>query len=180
MVKVPWAAWAGYESATEEARGMIVKYIGYNGGTFDIKFDREVGSAPLKGISWAQLFGETPVVRDVMLTLQMPLGSTSALFAKPGSRPPASADCWDMRLGAWVMCTGEVVDAQTRQQLNQLRVSDAGRNAVHRASAHRARARGRDTESPWLIPAGNIDVWRRPTPEQLPSPGTHSLIRPHI
>ena len=51
MVKVPWAAWAGYESATEEARGMIVKYIGYNGGAFDIKFCPEVGSTQLlKGI----------------------------------------------------------------------------------------------------------------------------------
>ena len=115
MIMVPYAAWAGYENATEQAHGMIVEYIGYHGGTFDIKFGPEVGSAPLKGVSWAQLFGEAPVVRDVMLKLQIPSGSTSALFAKPSSRPLASADCWDMRLGEWVMCTGEVVNAQTRQ-----------------------------------------------------------------
>ena len=79
-------------------------------------------------------------------------------FNLSGSRPPASAVCWDMRLGVWVMCTGAVVvGAQTRQQaqLNQLRASDAVRNAVHRASAHRARARGEGPESPWLIPTGN-------------------------
>ena len=176
------------QRATEQARGMIVKHSGYNGGAFDIKFGPEVGSKPLKGVSWAQLFGETPVVRDVMLTLQMPHGPSSALFMKPGSRPPASADCWDMRLGEWVMCTGEVVNAQMRQQRNQTsnqtlqqrRVLDPVRNAGHRASANRARARGADSESPWLIPAGNIDVWRRSTPEQLPSPGTYSLIRLHI
>ena len=60
------------ENATEQARGMIVKYISYHGGTFDIKFGPEVGSAPLRGVSWAQLFGEAPVVSDVMLTLQIP------------------------------------------------------------------------------------------------------------
>lgn len=140
MIMVPYAAWTGYENATEQARGMIVKYIGYHGGTFEIKFGPEVGSAPLKGVSWAQLFGEAPVVRDVMLTLQIPSGSTSALFAKPSFRPLASADCWDMRLGKWVKCTGEVVNAQTRQQRNQTssqtrqqhRVSDAVRNAERR------------------------------------------------
>ena len=36
--------WAGYESAIEQARGMIVKYIGYNGGAFKIKFGPEVAS----------------------------------------------------------------------------------------------------------------------------------------
>ena len=160
MIMVPYAAWAGYENATEQAHGMIVKYIGYHGGTFDIKFGPEVGSVPLRGVSWApKLFG-----------------------------PLASADCWDMRLGEWVMCTEEVVSAQTRQQRNQTsnqtrqqhRVSDAVRNAGHRASAHQTRARGTSSESSWLIPAGNIDVWRRSTPEQLPSPGTYSLIRLHI
>ena len=70
FVAVPWAAWAGFETSTDVARGMITKYDGRGGGRFDITFGPEVGSAPLKGVSWAQLFGEAPIARDAVLTLQ--------------------------------------------------------------------------------------------------------------
>ena len=75
------------ENATEQARGMIVKYISYHGGTFDIKFGPEVGSAPLRGVSWAQLFGEAPVVSDVMLTLQIPCRTRQPKLLPPQLSP---------------------------------------------------------------------------------------------
>jgi hypothetical protein len=107
---VPHAGWGGkWASSTEVATGMVVKF---NRDVINIRFLPIAETDDLR-VSWAVLFGqETWNGQRILLH---PLTWTSdSLTPQPDQRPPASADCWDMRRAGWVRSDGSSAASVSR------------------------------------------------------------------
>lgn len=160
--ELPYAGWGGeHVHSTQIARGMVIKYDGRD-RLFDIRFPPELQSADVKDLSLAQLFGEEQWCGQ-LITLQPLIWSAASLTPPPSQRPPASADCWDMRRADWMRSDGS---------------SAASASRAVRQQRWRQTTRGRrdadDTNRAWLIPGGDIDNWRWKgiaSLESVPPPG---------
>ena len=78
-----------------------------------------------------------------------PLTWTSdSLTPQPDQRPPASADCWDMRRAGWVRSDGSSAASVSRAVIQ------------HRWYQNTRGCHGDETSRAWLISGGDIDTWR--------------------
>ena len=141
---VPHAGWGGkWASSTEVATGMVVKF---NRDVINIRFLPIAETDDLR-VSWAVLFGqETWNGQRILLH---PLTWTSdSLTPQPDQRPPASADCWDMRRAGWVRSDGSSAASVSRAVIQ------------HRWYQNTRGCHGDETSRAWLISGGDIDTWR--------------------
>ena len=139
---------------------MVVKYDGRPPPAFVLKFP-EATFDSLR-VSWAQLLGAEPWGATRMHKLELqPVGTVgSSLMAQPQGKKPRAADCWDMRRGEWVDCTGRAVTAMTKVEANRLsnrrltarRQNEPARRAQHQRSTQQQRSRA---------VAGAERSWRR-------------------
>ena len=99
FIAVPESAWGGqWSDSSKVIRGMIVKYHG-GGRLFTMKFPEEHAAEP-EHISWEQMLGEAQWNGVLLaLDLQPALSFGGELTLPSSKRPPATADCWDMRRG---------------------------------------------------------------------------------
>ena len=141
---VPHAGWGGkWASSTEVATGMVVKF---NRDVIYIRFLPTAETDDLR-VSWAVLFGQE--MWNGQRILLHPLTWTSdSLTPQPDQRPPASADCWDMRRAGWVRSDGSSAASVSRAVIQ------------HRWYQNTRGCHGDETSRAWLISGGDIDTWR--------------------
>ena len=110
-VELPYAGWGGeYALSTQVAMGVVIKYDGrYQ--LFDIRFPAELQSADVKGLNWAQLFGEEQWSCGAYLAFEQKHWTADMLTEQPRGRPPAGAACWDMRRAEYVRSDGSAATA---------------------------------------------------------------------
>jgi hypothetical protein len=136
---------------------MVVKF---NRDVINIRFLPIAETDDLR-VSWAVLFGqETWNGQRILLH---PLTWTSdSLTPQPDQRPPASADCWDMRRAGWVRSDGSSAASVSRAVIQ------------HRWYQNTRGCHGDETSRAWLISGGDIDTWRWTgvaSLETIPPPG---------
>ena len=162
FVKAPRAGLGGERAASTASDVAMV--VDYGATRFKLKFPDDASPRELR-VSWAQLLGAEPWGATRMHTLELqPVRTVSSrLMAKPDGKKPRAADCWDMRRGEWVDCTGRAVTAMTRFEANRLmtarRQDEAARRAKHLLGMRRQRSLAvAGAERSWLIDGRWRDV----------------------